>query len=115
ASIAAPLAAGNTVVVALPERAPLAGLDLGEILGVSDVPGGVVNLLSGRTDELVPALAAHRDVNAILDLTGDSELAVKVDTFASETLKRVVRGEQSPLQRLEALTELRTVWHPIGA
>jgi acyl-CoA reductase-like NAD-dependent aldehyde dehydrogenase len=115
ASIAAPLAAGNTVVVALPERAPLAGLDFGEILGVSDVPGGVVNLLSGRADELVPALAAHHDVNAILDLTGDAGLAVEVDTFASETLKRVVRGEQSPLARLEALTELRTVWHPIGA
>ncbi|HEY4096501.1 MAG TPA: aldehyde dehydrogenase family protein [Baekduia sp.] len=115
ASIAAPLAAGNTVVVALPERAPLAGLDLGEILGVSDVPGGVVNLLSGRSSELVAALAAHHDVNAVLDLTGDPEVAVQVDTFASETLKRVVRGEQSPLARLEALTELRTVWHPVGA
>jgi acyl-CoA reductase-like NAD-dependent aldehyde dehydrogenase len=115
ASIAAPLAAGNTVVVALPERAPLAGLDLGEILGVSDVPGGVVNLLSGRSSELVAALAAHHDVNAVLDLTGDPEVAVQVDTFASETLKRVVRGEQSPFARLEALTELRTVWHPVGA
>jgi acyl-CoA reductase-like NAD-dependent aldehyde dehydrogenase len=114
-AIAAPLAAGNTVVVALPQRAPLPGLDLGEVLGVSDVPGGVVNLLSGRTNELVPALAAHRDVNAIIDATGDPELAVAIDTFAAETLKRVIRGEQSSLQRLEALTELRTVWHPIGA
>jgi acyl-CoA reductase-like NAD-dependent aldehyde dehydrogenase len=114
-AVAAPLAAGNTAVVALPERAPLAGLDFGEILGVSDVPGGVVNLLSGRADELVPALAAHRDVNAILDLTGDAELAVRIDTFASETLKRVLRGEHSSLARLEGLTELRTVWHPIGA
>jgi acyl-CoA reductase-like NAD-dependent aldehyde dehydrogenase len=114
-SIAAPLAVGNAVVVALPERAPLPGLDLGEVLGVSDVPGGVVNLLSGRADELVPALAAHRDVNAIVDATGDLELAIKIDTFAAETLKRVIRGPQSPLQRLEALTELRTVWHPIGA
>jgi acyl-CoA reductase-like NAD-dependent aldehyde dehydrogenase len=113
--IAAPLAAGNVVVVALPQNAPLAGLDLGEILGVSDVPGGVVNLLSGRADELVPALAAHRDVNAIVDATGDAELAVKIDTFASETLKRVLRGEASPLTRLSALTEIRTVWHPIGA
>jgi acyl-CoA reductase-like NAD-dependent aldehyde dehydrogenase len=114
-AIAAPLAAGNVVVVALPERAPLAGLDLGEILGVSDVPGGVVNLLSGRASELVPALAAHRDVNAIVDATGDPELAVQVDTFAAETLKRVLRGEASPLSRLSALTEVRTVWHPIGA
>jgi acyl-CoA reductase-like NAD-dependent aldehyde dehydrogenase len=113
--IAAPLAAGNVVVVALPRNAPLAGLDLGEILGVSDVPGGVVNLLSGRADELVPALAAHRDVNAIVDATGDAELAVQIDTFASETLKRVLRGDASPLARLSALTEIRTVWHPIGA
>jgi acyl-CoA reductase-like NAD-dependent aldehyde dehydrogenase len=114
-NIAAPLAAGNVVVVALPERSPLPGLDLGEVLGVSDVPGGVVNLLSGRTDELVSALAAHRDVNTIIDATGDPELSIKIDTFASETLKRVIRGRQSSLQRLEALTELRTVWHPIGA
>ncbi len=92
-----------------------AGLDLGEVLGVSDIPGGVVNLLSGRTAELVPALAAHRDVNAIIDATGDPELAVDIDRFAAETLKRTIRGEQSSLQRLEALTELRTVWHPIGA
>jgi acyl-CoA reductase-like NAD-dependent aldehyde dehydrogenase len=114
-AIAAPLAAGNVVVVALPEAAPLAGLDLGEILGVSDVPGGVVNLLSGRADELVGALAAHRDVNAIVDATGDPELAVTIDTLASETLKRVLRGDASPLRRLEAVTEIRTVWHPIGA
>jgi acyl-CoA reductase-like NAD-dependent aldehyde dehydrogenase len=114
-AIAAPLAAGSTVVVALPERTPLPGLDLGEVLGVSDIPGGVVNLLSGRTAELVPALAAHRDVNAIIDGTGDPELAVAIDRFAAETLKRVIRGEHSSLQRLEALTELRTVWHPIGA
>lgn len=115
AAIAAPLAAGNVVVVALPEDDPLPGLDLGEILGVSDVPGGVVNLISGRASELVPALAAHRDVNAILDNTGSSDLATQVDTFASETLKRVIRGDQSSLARLEALTELRTAWHPVGA
>ena len=113
--IAAPLAAGNVVVVALPERDPLPGLDLGEVLGVSDVPGGVVNLLSGRAAELVPALAAHRDVNAIVDATDYPELAVTVDTSAAETLKRVLRGEASSLTRLAALTEIRTVWHPVGA
>src|SRR3954471_1954369 len=114
-SIAAPLAAGNVVVVQLPEADPLPGLDLGEVLGVSDIPGGVVNLLSGRATELVPALAAHRDVNALVDLTGDHELSVQIDTLAAETLKRVVRGERSSLERLEALTEIRTVWHPVGA
>jgi len=115
-AIAAPLAAGNVVVVVLPEGDPLPGLDLGEVLGVSDIPGGVVNLLSGRASELVPALAAHRDVNALVDATGDAELAVQIDTFASETLKRVLRGTgHTPLERLAALTEIRTVWHPIGA
>jgi acyl-CoA reductase-like NAD-dependent aldehyde dehydrogenase len=114
-AIAAPLAAGNVVVVALPEGDPLPGLDFAEVLGVSDVPGGVVNLLSGRAAELVPALASHRDVNAIIDATGDAETSKQIDTFASETLKRVLRGDHSPLERLEALTEVRTVWHPIGA
>jgi acyl-CoA reductase-like NAD-dependent aldehyde dehydrogenase len=115
-AIAAPLAAGNVVVVALPSEDPLPGLDLGEVLGVSDVPGGAVNLISGRPDELVPALAAHRDVNAIVDLTGDADLAAQIDVLASETLKRVVRGDGgSSLARLQALTELRTAWHPVGA
>jgi acyl-CoA reductase-like NAD-dependent aldehyde dehydrogenase len=113
--IAAALAAGNVVVVALPENDPLPGLDLGEILGVSDVPGGAVNLISGRASELIPALASHRDINAIIDLTNDAETATSIDTFASETLKRVIRGDSSPLYRLQSLTELRTAWHPVGA
>jgi acyl-CoA reductase-like NAD-dependent aldehyde dehydrogenase len=114
-SIAAPLAAGNVVVVALPESDPLPGLDLGEVLGVSDIPSGVVNLISGRLSELLPALASHRDVNAIIDATDSTSAAAEIDTFASETLKRVLRNESDPLARLSALTEIRTVWHPIGA
>jgi len=114
--IAVPLAAGNVVVVVLPEDDPLPGLDLGEVLGVSDVPGGVVNLLSGRASELIPALASHRDVNALVDLTGDAELATQIDTFAAETLKRVLRGDDhTALEKLAALCEIRTVWHPVGA
>ena len=66
-AIAPALAAGNTVVAICSERWPLAGLDLGEVLAVSDVPGGVVNLLAGRRDELALALGAHRDLNAIVD------------------------------------------------
>ena len=116
ASIAAPLAAGNAVVVVLPADDPLPGLDFGEVLGVSDIPAGVVNLVSGRTAELVGALASHRDVNALWDLTGDADLSRDIDTFASETLKRVLRGTaQPPLDTLAALTEIRTVWHPVGA
>src|SRR5204863_457772 len=80
------LAAGNTVVAICSERRPLPGLDLGEVLAVSDFPGGVVNLLAGRRSELAPALGAHRDLNAIVDASGDSALAVELDTVAAETV-----------------------------
>ena len=92
AAIAPALAAGNTVVAILSEQRPLAGLDLGEVLGVSDVPGGVVNLLSGRRAELAPALGAHRDLNAIVDATGDADLVGRARPLASETIKRVRHG-----------------------
>jgi acyl-CoA reductase-like NAD-dependent aldehyde dehydrogenase len=120
-AMAPALAAGNTVVAICSESKPLPGLDLGEVLAVSDFPGGVVNLLAGRRAELAPALAAHRDLNAIVDASGDSALAVELDTLAAETVKRVLRlrGDQDAredsLRRLEALTELKTAWHPIGA
>ena len=119
--IAPALAAGNAVVAICSERWPLAGLDLGEVLAVSDVPGGVVNLLAGRRDELAPALGAHRDLNAIVDASGDPELAKRLDVLAAETVKRVVRipagsdAVADALRRLEGLTELKTAWHPIGA
>ena len=70
-----------------PARSP--GLDLGEILGVSDVPGGVVNLLSGRRAELAPALASHRDLNAVVDVSGDAELGAEIDRLAADSVTRV--------------------------
>jgi acyl-CoA reductase-like NAD-dependent aldehyde dehydrogenase len=124
AEIAPALAAGNTVVAVLSERWPLPGLDLGEVLGVSDVPGGVVNLLSGRRGELAPALGAHRDLNAIVDAAGDPKLAADLDRLAAETVKRTRHGAPATtyeaatddaLARLEAVTELKTAWHPVGA
>ena len=119
-AIAPALAAGNTVVAICSEGEPLPGLDLGEVLAVSDVPGGVVNLLAGRRAELAPALGANRDLNAIVDASGDSALAVELDTLAAETVKRVLRigsqdAREDSLRRLEALTELKTAWHPVGA
>ena len=120
-AIAPALAAGNAVVAICSERWPLAGLDLGEVLAVSDVPAGVVNLLAGRREELALALGAHRDLNAIVDASGDAELAEKLDVLAAETVKRVVRipqgsdAREDALRRLEGLTELKTAWHPIGA
>jgi acyl-CoA reductase-like NAD-dependent aldehyde dehydrogenase len=124
AEIAPALAAGNTVVAVISERWPLPALDLAEVLGVSDVPGGVVNLLSGRRAELAPALGAHRDLNAIVDAAGDGELSAELDRLAAETVKRARHGAPAStydaatgdsLARLEAVTELKTAWHPVGA
>ena len=77
--VAPALAAGNTVVAIISRRWPLRALDLGEVAGVSDVPGGVLNLLCGRMDELLTPLCGHRDVNAIVDATGESERAATID------------------------------------
>ena len=124
AEIAPALAAGNTVVAVISERWPLPALDLAEVLGVSDLPGGVVNLLSGRRAELARALGAHRDLNAIVDAAGDDELAAELDRLAAETVKRTRHGvaagsyeaaTDDALARLEAVTEIKTAWHPIGA
>jgi acyl-CoA reductase-like NAD-dependent aldehyde dehydrogenase len=124
AEIAPALAAGNTVVAVISERWPLPALDLAEVLGVSDLPGGVVNLLSGRRAELAPALGAHRDLNAIVDAAGDGELSAELDRLAAETVKRARHGAPAStydaatgdsLARLEAVTELKTAWHPVGA
>jgi acyl-CoA reductase-like NAD-dependent aldehyde dehydrogenase len=124
AEIAPALAVGNTVVAVISERWPLPALDFAEVLGVSDLPGGVVNLLSGRRAELAPALGAHRDLNAIIDAAGDDELAAELDRLAAETVKRTRHGAAAAsyeaatddaLARLEAVTELKTAWHPIGA
>jgi acyl-CoA reductase-like NAD-dependent aldehyde dehydrogenase len=114
--VAPALAAGNSVVAIVSRRSPLRSLDLGEVAGVSDVPGGVLNLLSGRLDELLTPLCGHRDVNAIVDATGEAERAATIDELAAETVKRVSRpaGEDT-LARLEALTELKTAWHPVGS
>jgi acyl-CoA reductase-like NAD-dependent aldehyde dehydrogenase len=118
------LAAGNAVVAVLSDERPLPGLDLGEVLGIADVPGGVVNLLSGRRAELAPALAGHHALNAIVDVSADAPLGAEIDKLAAESVTRVrhtaptvsyAAATADPLSRLEALTELKTAWHPVGA
>jgi acyl-CoA reductase-like NAD-dependent aldehyde dehydrogenase len=124
AEVAPALAAGNTVIAILSESAPHAGLDLAEVLGVSDIPGGVVNLLSGRRGELALALGGHRDLNAIVDASGDESLGAELDRLAAETIKRAShhgaatsyeQATDDALERIAALTELKTAWHPVGA
>ena len=118
---AAALAGGNVVVAVVSERWPLRSLDLGEVLGVSDVPAGVVNLLAGQQVELIKPLCGHRDINAIVDATGVTELRTSIDLLAVDTVKRVVRvpvassaADDGALTRLQSLSEYKTGWHPVG-
>jgi acyl-CoA reductase-like NAD-dependent aldehyde dehydrogenase len=121
--LAPAVVSGNTVVAIASETSPLPAVSLGEVLATSDVPGGVVNILTGYTAELVPWLAGHMDVNAI-DVTGvPEEMLVQVEDLATENMKRVTRARdvdpfsaeaQSPYD-VTALMEFKTVWHPIGA
>jgi acyl-CoA reductase-like NAD-dependent aldehyde dehydrogenase len=113
--IAPVLTGGNAVVALASETQPLAAIELAEAIATSDVPGGAVNLLTGRRAELAPWLAAHMDVNAI-DLTGADGLRKDLEAAAAENVKRVVRGEPDgqSLYDISAFLELKTVWHPIG-
>jgi acyl-CoA reductase-like NAD-dependent aldehyde dehydrogenase len=121
-SVIAPvIATGNTCVVIASQRYPVPAVTLAECLATADVPGGVVNLLTGSAAEIAPWLASHMDVNGI-DLTGitDAELASDLEAAAAENLKRVLRPAQEDLlappaiTRMTAFLETKTVWHPIG-
>ncbi|MCS3843887.1 aldehyde dehydrogenase family protein [Microbacterium sp. AK031] len=114
-SVVAPaLVAGNSVVVIASEQHPLSAISFAEVLATSDVPGGVVNVLTGSPAEIAPWLASHADVNA-LDLAGADALEwVDLQIAAADTLKRVLSPGQvtaSP-ERIAAFTETKTVWHP---
>jgi len=123
-SVLAPvIVSGNTAVVLAAEERPLPAVTLAEVLATSDLPGGVVNLLTGRVAETAPWLAGHLDVNG-LDLTGvtDPELAATLERDAAENLKRVTRPRVEPadwyaepgIDRMVAYLETKTVWHPRG-
>jgi acyl-CoA reductase-like NAD-dependent aldehyde dehydrogenase len=123
-SVLAPvIVSGNTAVVLAAEERPLPAITLAEVFATSDLPGGVVNLLTGRVAETAPWLAGHLDVNA-LDLTGvtDPELATRLERDAAENLKRVLRPPVEPadwdaepgIDRMVAFLETKTVWHPKG-
>jgi Aldehyde dehydrogenase family len=119
-SVLAPvIATGNTAVVVASEAAPLAAITLAEVLATSDVPGGVVNILTGRLAELAPVLAAHMDVNAI-DLTGaPAGSRPELERLAAGNVKRVFATKEdwaaAPTPaRMLAFLEIKTVWHPVG-
>jgi acyl-CoA reductase-like NAD-dependent aldehyde dehydrogenase len=120
-SVLAPVVAtGNTAVVIAAEERPLPASSFAEVLATSDLPGGVVNLLTGFTAELAPWLAGHRDVNA-LDLTGVADADRKaLQIKAADNVKRVFVARETDWSadpgtaRLGAFVEAKTVWHPIG-
>ena len=127
--LAPPLVAGNSVVALASEIRPLPAITLTEVLATSDVPDGVINVITGRKRELIPWLAAHEDVDA-LDVWGvPDDLRREVELSAAESVKRVVRrpagttdarfdwlddrASERP-EWIAAYLEMKTVWHPIG-
>ena len=127
--LAPPLVAGNSVVVLASESRPLPAISLTEVLATSDVPDGVINILTGRKRELIPVLAAHEDVDA-LDVWGvPDDLRTDVELSAADSVKRIARrpagvtdarfdwlddrASERP-EWIAAYLEMKTVWHPIG-
>jgi len=124
-SLVAPvILSGNTAVVLASEKYPLPALTLGEILATSDLPGGVVNLLTGKRAELVPHITSHMDVNAIVDGTGDAETGAKLQGGTAINLKRYSNHSLAPADWFSPkaenpywildTVEFKTAWHPIG-
>jgi acyl-CoA reductase-like NAD-dependent aldehyde dehydrogenase len=113
--VAPAIVGGNVAVVVASQMHPLAAVELAEALATADVPGGVVNILTGRREELALVLAAHMDVNA-LDVSGADGDVAELERLAADNVKRVVHSspdEQSPWE-IAGFLELKTVWHPIG-
>ena len=116
-TIASIVVSGNTVIVIASESQPLPAVSLAEVIATSDVPGGVINILTGSYKEIAPWLASHQDINA-LDLTGvdKKQIALELEKEAATNLKRVLRPNTKldGLTRIKVFLETKTVWHPRG-
>lgn len=117
-AIIPPVCGGNTVVVLAPEKMPLCAISLAEVLATSDVPSGVINILTGRRSELVHQFASHMDVNGLVIWDADSANSLEIGSYASENVKRTFYYESKNLGRLSPveimnLQEIKTTWHPI--
>ncbi len=122
--IAPVILSGNAVIVISSETYPLPAATFAEILATSDLPGGVVNILTGKRAELVPHIATHMDVNAIVDGAGDVDLSVKLQAGVATNLKRYANHSLAPADWFNAkaedaywildTVEFKTAWHPIG-
>lgn len=109
------ITSGNTAVLIASERLPLSAISLAEVMATSDLPAGVVNILTGSKSELIPWLASHMEVDGI-DLSGaDKKLDGEIKKAGTENLKRIYRFEKdASLKRILSFMEYKTVWHPIG-
>jgi len=122
-SLVAPvILSGNTAIVIASEKFPLPAATFAEILATSDLPGGVVNILTGKRAELVPHIATHLDVNAIVDGAGDAEISAQLQAGVATNLKRYSNHSaadwfsakvEDPYWILDTI-EFKTSWHPIG-
>ncbi|HXR03667.1 MAG TPA: aldehyde dehydrogenase family protein, partial [Verrucomicrobiae bacterium] len=124
-SLVAPvILSGNTAIVIPSEKLPLPAVTFTEILATSDLPGGVVNILTGRRAELIPHIAGHLDVNAVVDAAGNAELSAKLQAGTAINLKRYANRSLAPADWFTAkaedpywildTVEFKTAWHPIG-
>jgi acyl-CoA reductase-like NAD-dependent aldehyde dehydrogenase len=121
---ASAILSGNTVVIVASEKFPLPAATFAEILATSDLPGGVVNILTGKRAELVPHIAGHMDVNAVVDGVGDPEVGTKLQAGTALNLKRYAKHALAPADwftskaedpyRILDTVEFKTAWHPIG-
>jgi hypothetical protein len=124
-SLTAPvILSGNAAIVISSEKFPLPAATFAEILATSDLPGGVVNILTGKRGELVPHIAGHMDVNAIVDGAGVPDISVKLQAGTAINLKRHAKHSPAPADWFTAkvedpywildTVEFKTAWHPIG-
>ena len=109
------ITSGNTAVLIASERLPLSAISLAEVMATSDLPAGVVNILTGSKSELIPWLASHMEVDGV-DISGaEKKLDGEIKRAGTENLKRIYRFEKdTSLKRILSFTEYKTVWHPIG-
>ncbi len=113
-AIAPIIVGGNTVVVLASTKAPLSAMSFAEVIATSDVPAGVINILTGKKDEIAPWIASHMDIDGfdISGLAAKSHSAIRI--AGAENLKRIYSFKSADPGRILAFLENKTVWHPIG-
>ena len=118
-AIAPVIAGGNTVLVVASEEMPLCAITFAEVLATSDVPGGVVNIITGKRSELIKPIVTHMDVNAMVYYGDDKSIVKNLEEEATHNLKRIRVYEEIDLLKSEGLhyisdcQEVKTTWHPI--